>query len=116
MASHILGYINSDAKLAAGVEKTGQSNLETTPIIKPNEYDGRGNVIYDLNTNPKIATAPLKGSKLNLTIDSAIQHTAETELKKIIDKTMADKGAVIILNPKKRRNIRICCISNLQSQ
>lgn len=99
LASHILGYINSDAKLAAGVEKTGQSNLEKTPEVRPVEYDGRGNVIYDINTNPKIVTAPLKGSKLNLTIDSVIQHTAETELKKMVEKTKADKGAVIVLNP-----------------
>jgi cell division protein FtsI (penicillin-binding protein 3) len=100
LASHILGYINLDAKLSAGVEKTGSLNLEATPQVKPVEYDGRGNVIYDLDTNPKIVTAPLKGSRLNLTIDSAIQHTAETELKKIIDKTRADKGAAIIMNPK----------------
>ena len=100
LASHILGYINSEANLAAGVEKTGQLNLETKPIIKPIEYDGRGNIIYDLNTNPKIVTTPLKGSKLNLTIDSAIQHTAETELKKMIAQTRAEKGAVIILTPK----------------
>jgi len=100
LASHILGYINSDAKLSAGVEKTGQKNLEKTPEMKPVEYDGRGNIIYDFNTNPKIVTAPLKGSRLSLTIDSAIQHTAEIELKKMIDKTRAEKGAVIILTPK----------------
>lgn len=100
LASHILGYINSDANLSAGVEKTGQSNLATTPSMKPIEYDGRGNVIYDFKTNPKIVTAIPKGSILNLTIDSAIQHTAETELKKMIIKTRADKGAVIILLPK----------------
>jgi len=100
LASHILGYINSEANLSAGVEKTGQTNLETTPEMKPIEYDGRGNIIYDLSTNPQIVTTPLKGSKLCLTIDSMIQHTAETELAKMISKTRADKGAAIILTPK----------------
>jgi len=100
LASHILGYINSEANLSAGVEKTGQINLENTPQVKPLEYDGRGNIIYDINTNPQIVTAPLKGSKLYLTIDSVIQHTAETELAKMIAKTKADKGAAIIMTPK----------------
>lgn len=100
LASHILGYINFDANLAAGVESTGQSDLSTKPNITPVEYDGRGNIIYDFNTKPEIVAAPLKGSKLNLTIDTTIQHTAETELRKMIDKTKADKGAAIILNPK----------------
>jgi cell division protein FtsI (penicillin-binding protein 3) len=35
-----------------------------------------------------------------LTIDSAIQHVAEIELAKMARKTKADRGAVIVLNPK----------------
>jgi len=100
LASHILGYINFEADLAAGVERTGHNNLANMPENKPVEYDGRGNVIYDFDTNPEKVTSPLKGSKLMLTIDSAIQHIAEIELAKMIKKTKADKGAVIIMNPK----------------
>lgn len=100
LASHILGYINFDANLAAGVERTGHNSLVSIPEIKPIEYDGKGNVIYDFNTDPKKITAPLKGSKLILTIDSAIQLAAETELAKVIKKTNADRGTVIVLNPK----------------
>ncbi len=99
LASHILGYINFEADLAAGVESTGEQNLASLPKTSSVEYDGRGNVIYELNTDPKIATEPLKGSKLVLTIDSAIQHTAETELAKVARKTGADRGTVIVMNP-----------------
>jgi len=100
LASHILGYINFEANLAAGVERTGDRSLASIPATRRVEYDGRGNVIYEFGTDPQKVTAPLKGSKLELTIDSAIQHVAETELAKIAKKTNADKGTVIVMNPK----------------
>ena len=100
LASHILGYINFEADLAAGVERTGHNNLENVPDVKPIEYDGRGNVIYEFDTNPEKVTSPLKGSKLVLTIDSEIQHIAETQLAKMVKKTKADKGTVIVMNPQ----------------
>jgi cell division protein FtsI (penicillin-binding protein 3) len=100
LASHILGYMNFDAKIAAGVESTGHTNLASLPEIRPVEYDGRGNMIYDFNTDPAKVTEPLKGGKLVLTIDSAIQHIAEIELAKMATKTKSDRGVVIVLNPK----------------
>ncbi len=99
LASHILGYINFEANLAAGVERTGHTSLVSLPKVKPVEYDGKGNVIYDFYTDPEKITSPLKGSRLVLTIDSAIQLTAETELAKMVKKTDADRGTVIVLNP-----------------
>ncbi len=100
LASHILGYTNFDANILAGVEKTASKNLEEMPEVKPIEYDGRGNVIYDVNTDPKRVTFPPTGKKLVLTIDSTLQHLAETELEKGLKKTKAERGTVIILNPK----------------
>lgn len=100
LASHILGYVNPDANLFAGVESTKMDYLTELPNIKPIEYDGKGNVIYDFNTDPAYATFPLTGKKLILTIDSSIQHVAETELSKMMEKTKADRGTVIALNPK----------------
>ncbi len=100
LASHILGYINFEANLAAGVERTGEKNLSNLPKSNVIEYDGRGNIIYEFNTDPIKVTEPPKGSKLVLTIDSAIQHVAETELAKIAKKTKADRGTVIVMNPK----------------
>jgi cell division protein FtsI (penicillin-binding protein 3) len=100
LASHILGYVNFDADIAAGVERTGEKNLKTMPDMTPIEQDGLGKVIYDYGTNPEQATLPLKGNKLILTIDSSIQHIAEVELDKIVKKTNAEKGTVIVMNPK----------------
>jgi len=100
LASHIMGYVNMDANLSAGVENTGSKDLEALPKINPIEYNGKGDVIYDNNTDPAYATSPLTGEKLTLTIDTAIQHVAEIELGKMMQKTRADRGTVIVLNPK----------------
>lgn len=100
LASHILGYVNVDANLYAGVEKTGSKDLEAIPSIKPIQYDGKGDVIYDEDTDPRYTALPLKGQKLCLTIDSAIQHSAEIQLDKAAKKYHAERGTVIVMNPK----------------
>ncbi len=100
LASHILGYVNFDANISAGVERIAESDLESLPSISRLETNGLGEVIYDMNTDPEIAAKPLKGRKLVLTIDSIIQHLAEKELAKMIKKTEADRGAVIVMNPR----------------
>ena len=99
LASHILGYVNPDAKLAAGVEKTGSGFVENVKS-KILQKDGRGRVIYDFGTNPEEVSKPLKGGKLSLTIDAAIQHVAEKELGKMIEATDALKGTVIVMDVK----------------
>lgn len=100
LASHILGYINPEADISTGVERSGRKNLESTPDINPIEYTGKGDVIYDFNTDPAYTTSPLTGQKLTLTIDSSIQHVAESELAKMMQKTRAERGTVIVMNPK----------------
>jgi cell division protein FtsI (penicillin-binding protein 3) len=100
LASHILGYVNPSANLFAGVEKTGSKDLESLPNIQPIQYDGKGDVIYDFDTDPTYAAMPPTGKKLVLTIDASIQHVAETELAKMIAKTKAERGTVIVMNPK----------------
>lgn len=99
LASHILGYVNPDAKLAAGVEKTG-GKLVGNAKSKILEKDGHGRVIFDFDTKPEDVARPTMGQRLTLTIDSAIQHVAEKELNKMMEATDANKGTVIVMNPK----------------
>lgn len=100
LASHMLGYANFNANLYGGVENTAKEKLQAKPRLKPIEYDGKGDVIYDFNTDPNTATRPLSGKKITLTIDSEIQHIAETELAKMVKKSNAKRGTVIVMNPK----------------
>ncbi len=99
LASHILGYVNTNANLAAGVEKTGSGFVENVKS-KIIQKDGLGRVIFDFGTNPEEVSKPVKGEKLTLTIDAAIQHVAEKELNKMVEATDAQKGTVIVMNPK----------------
>lgn len=100
LASHILGYYNSDADVAGGIEYIAKDNLEYFDKNITYEKTPNGDIIYNFNTNPEDISAPIKGKTLTLTIDSAIQHICEKYLNKTVQKTKALRGAVIVLDPK----------------
>lgn len=100
LASHVLGYYNADAGISAGVEYTAKEKLEHIENKVLVERTPKGNIIYDLNTNPIEALKPQKGANVTLTIDTAIQHICEKELNKAISKHNALRGSVIVMNPK----------------
>jgi len=100
LAAHILGYVNTDADIYAGVESTAQQALEDMPEFKAIETSANGEVIYDLKTDPNRVLSPIKGKKITLTIDTIIQHIAEVELRKGVEKYNADRGCAIVINPK----------------
>jgi len=100
LASHVLGYYNFDADIAAGVEKTAKDELECATKATNLEQTPRGNLIYSITTDPVAATKPVKGKDVTLTIDAAIQHVCEKALVRSIQKFNAFRGAVIVLNPR----------------
>lgn len=100
MASHILGYYNFDADIAAGVELTAKDQLEHVEKNVQTERTPDGNIIYSFSTDPVATTSPIKGKSLTLTIDTAIQHICERELYKMVLKRQALRGTVIVMNPK----------------
>lgn len=100
LAAHILGYYNLDADVSAGVEYTAKDKLEHV-TQRPNiEKTPSGNLIYTFTTDPVAATEPLKGEDVYLTIDTAIQHISEKELVHAVKKFSAQRGAVIVMNPR----------------
>ena len=100
MAAHILGYYNTDADVAAGVELTAKDKLEEVEQVVNFEKTPDGDIIYEVNTDPAATTTPLRGKSITLTIDSAIQHVCEVELNKVIKEKNALRGTVIVMNPK----------------
>lgn len=100
LASHIIGYVNPDAEVSAGVENTGKKHMDHVVDMPDVEIDGTGSIIYKKDTKADLVTSPPLGEVLRLTIDAKLQHLCETELKKTIDKFHAERGAVVMLNPK----------------
>lgn len=100
LASHVLGFYNHDAGSSSGVEYTARATLERTPPQKTIERTPGGNVIYNVLTDPLASVETLKGEDITLTIDTAIQHICEKELDKVVGKYHADRGAIIVMNPK----------------
>lgn len=100
LAAHVLGYYNFDADVASGVELTAADKLENTGKTSTYEMTPKGKVIYNITTDPVAATKPVKGKDVTLTIDAAVQHVCEKELMKSIQKFHAQRGAVIVMNPR----------------
>ncbi len=100
LASHVLGYYNPNADIASGVEQTARAHLEDGGEEYTYEKTGDGKIVFNLMTDPKIFSQPLKGKTLKLTIDSAIQHVCEKALFKKVQETNALRGAAIVTDPK----------------
>lgn len=100
LAAHVLGYYNFDADVASGVELTAGDKLESVSKSSSYEMTPKGKVIYNITTDPVAATKPVKGKDVTLTIDAAVQHVCEKELMKAIAKFHAQRGAVIVMNPR----------------
>ncbi|MBR2525745.1 penicillin-binding protein 2 [bacterium] len=100
LAAHVLGYYNFDADIASGVELTAKDKLEYVENNLQLQKTPKGDIIYDFATDPLSTTRPVKGKNITLTIDTAIQHVCEQELYKVIYKTKALRGTVIVENPR----------------
>ena len=100
LAAHILGYYNFDADIAYGIEYTAKDKLEHVEQAVKFERTLDGKIIYDVLTDPIATTVNPKGQDVTLTIDAAIQHVAEKELRKMIVDSEALRGAVIVMDPK----------------
>ncbi len=82
MGAQILGFINNDRKAQHGVEYF---------------YDKTLTKISDLQERTSLYP---KGTDIVLTIDSKLQEYAEEKLEKAVRESRAEKGAIIIINPK----------------
>lgn len=100
LAAHVLGYYNFDADIANGIEYTAKDKLEHIISTVNFQKTRDGKIIYDFTTDPVATTTNPKGENITLTIDAAIQHVCEKEIEKMVKEKNADRGTVIVMNPK----------------
>ncbi len=100
LAAHILGYYNFDADIANGIEYTAKDRLEHVINTVKYQKTRDGKIIYDFTTDPVATTINPKGEDITLTIDGAIQHICEKEIEKMVEEKQAERGTVIVMNPK----------------
>lgn len=93
--AHLLGYINTDKVGMFGIERTYDTFLRGSHGSILYEYSANGEVLREIAKRE-----PVNGGDLTLTIDSDLQITAYSALKKAIDRTGAIGGAIIAQNPK----------------
>jgi len=94
LAAHLLGRVNIDNLGASGIE------LEYNSILKGKE--GEHLILEDAKKREyrfEILKEPVAGKDLILTIDETIQYYAEKELERVVHKTGANWGTVIIAQP-----------------
>ena len=100
LAAHVLGYYNFDADIANGIEYTAKDRLEHVINTVKYQRTRDGKIIYDFTTDPVATTTNPKGEDVTLTIDAAIQHVCEKEIEKMVTEKHAERGTVIVMNPK----------------
>lgn len=94
LAAHVLGFVGMDNKGLSGVEFQYESVVCGVPGKLPALRDAKKRLLFS-----GASTLPTVGRTIQLTIDAAIQHIAEQELRAVVEEQRAESGAVIIMNP-----------------
>jgi cell division protein FtsI/penicillin-binding protein 2 len=101
LAAHLLGYVNDEAEVSSGLEQSARTLLTDRPDTLPTslQVDGAGNPVnVDWQALKTMVQVP-RSQDISLTIDSRLQFVAERELKAGIERTQAERGTVIMMDP-----------------
>ena len=93
--SHLLGFVDYSGDGKYGIEENYDGILKGEGGTLMGIKDNHGRVVKIEESEPG-----KNGSSIVLTIDRSIQYMAEKKLKEGIEKYGAEKGSIIIANPK----------------
>lgn len=94
---HVLGYVNHENKGMSGVEAYFHSYLNGVNGMREYRHNARGQVLANADDRNM---APKHGLNLRLTIDMDIQHIVEEELDAGMRRFRAERGCMIVVDPK----------------
>jgi cell division protein FtsI/penicillin-binding protein 2 len=97
MAAHLLGFVNNNGNGFYGVEGYYDQMLKGKAGLRAGERSPFGEMI-PLGVSHFIP--PVHGATLYLTIDRNIQRLIESELEKAVIQYQAQRGTVVVLEPK----------------
>ncbi|MEM8960304.1 MAG: penicillin-binding transpeptidase domain-containing protein [Acidobacteriota bacterium] len=93
LAAHVLGFVGTDNEGLHGLEARYEATVASRKGQRLVLRDGRAGQLH-LET-----AAPRPGRDLHLTIDATIQHFAEQALANGLERSGADRGSVVVLDP-----------------
>lgn len=94
---HVLGFVNHENKGMSGVEAYYHSYLNGVNGMREYRHNARGQVLANEDDR---YMAPKHGLNLRLTIDMDIQHIVEEELDAGMRRFRAERGCMIVVDPK----------------
>lgn len=97
LGSHVIGFVGTDNNGLVGLELYYDEVLKGEAGKLLAERDPQGRIIPGSFVE---YSQPSDGKSIVLTIDREIQHKAEIELKKQVEKYQAKGGSVIVMSPK----------------
>ena len=95
LASHLLGFVNTDNAGLGGVELSFNKYIKGTDGSSLVQVDARGRSVQSLVQQPSTP-----GDTVELTIDEYVQYIAERELAAGVEKSNAKGGAAVVMDPQ----------------
>jgi cell division protein FtsI (penicillin-binding protein 3) len=96
LGAHVVGFAGIDANGLEGVEKELDDQLAGDREAARGLSDARGRIVF---SEGAIGLKGLVGNTVQLTIDSQLQHIAETELANTVRVFEAKGGHAIVMDP-----------------
>lgn len=96
LAAQVLGYVGTDNHGLAGLELLYDETVAGKPGVRTVLRDARRGTVI----SPDLSFAdPEPGEDLHLTLDAAIQHIVERELRRAVEERGATRGSAVFLDP-----------------
>jgi cell division protein FtsI (penicillin-binding protein 3) len=95
LAAHVLGFVGIDSQGLEGIERRLDQALRGKPQDLDAYRDARGRQMFTRG----VQAPPEQGSRVELTLDAAIQDAAERELARGVSVARAKGGVAVVLDP-----------------
>jgi cell division protein FtsI (penicillin-binding protein 3) len=92
LAACVLGFVTDDGEAVYGLESFYDGLLRGQDGVRKSARDVLGSLSYQV-------VSPRDGAVLHLSLDRNIQSYAEEALARAVDRTQAEKGVVVVMEP-----------------